>query len=130
VFTIKKKVLAIGLALPLVLAASTSSGDDDSGSTSTAAAGGGQGSYGYNFAVVTHGAIGDSFWDVVKKGVEQAGKDEGVKVTYQSDGDPHLRSLRHLRDRHVPPGAARLGGDRWIGVDDDHIGPVAGLGPD
>lgn len=91
-FRIKKRVLAVGLALPLVLAACTSSGNDGSGSTNTAAAGGGKGSYGYKFAVVTHGAIGDSFWDVVKKGVEQAGKDEGVTVTYQSDGDPQKQS--------------------------------------
>ena len=90
-FSIKKRVLAVGLALPLTLAACTSSGGNGSQSTSTSAAGG-QGSYGYTFAVVTHGAIGDSFWDVVKKGVEQAGKDEGVKVTYQSDGDPQKQS--------------------------------------
>ena len=37
-------------------------------------------------------AAGDTFWDVVKKGAEQAGKDEGVKVSYQSDGDPSKQS--------------------------------------
>ena len=42
--------------------------------------------------MVTHGAAGDTFWDVVKKGAEQAGKDEGVKVNYQSDGDPNKQS--------------------------------------
>jgi simple sugar transport system substrate-binding protein len=52
-------------------------------------AGGGSGTYGYNFTVVTHGAAGDTFWDVVKKGAEQAGTDEGVTVTYRdSNGDP------------------------------------------
>jgi simple sugar transport system substrate-binding protein len=39
-------------------------------------------------AVVTHGGVGDAFWDVVKKGAEQAGKDIGVTVNYQGDGDP------------------------------------------
>jgi simple sugar transport system substrate-binding protein len=38
-------------------------------------------------AVVTHGGVGDAFWDVVKNGAEQAGEDLGVSVTYQSDGD-------------------------------------------
>ena len=58
-----------------------------------ASAGGGAGSYGYNFTVVTHGAAGDTFWDVVKKGAEQAGTDEGVTVTYRdSNGDPARQS--------------------------------------
>jgi simple sugar transport system substrate-binding protein len=58
-----------------------------------ASAGGGEGSYGYNFTVITHGAAGDSFWDVVKKGAEQAGTDEGVTVTYRdSNGDPARQS--------------------------------------
>ena len=57
-----------------------------------ASAGGGSGTYGYKIAVVTHGAAGDTFWDVVKKGAVQAGKDEGDNVTYQSDGDPAKQS--------------------------------------
>ncbi|WP_431923151.1 sugar ABC transporter substrate-binding protein [Nonomuraea jabiensis] len=44
------------------------------------------------FAVITHGAAGDSFWDVVKNGAEAAGKQYGVKVTYQGDGDPAKQS--------------------------------------
>ena len=53
---------------------------------------GGSGKYGYKIAVVTHGGAGDTFWDVVKKGALQAGKDEGDNVTYQSDGDPAKQS--------------------------------------
>jgi simple sugar transport system substrate-binding protein len=37
--------------------------------------------------VITHGAPGDSFWDVVKAGAVQAGEDEGVDLKYQSDPD-------------------------------------------
>ena len=32
-------------------------------------------------AVVTHGGAGDSFWSIVKKGVQQAGKDMGDNVS-------------------------------------------------
>jgi simple sugar transport system substrate-binding protein len=39
-------------------------------------------------AVVTHGGVGDAFWDVVKRGAEQAGSDIGITVNYQGDGDP------------------------------------------
>jgi simple sugar transport system substrate-binding protein len=41
-----------------------------------------------NIAVVTHGGVGDAFWDVVKNGAEQAGEDLGITVNYQGDGDP------------------------------------------
>jgi simple sugar transport system substrate-binding protein len=39
-----------------------------------------------DFAVITHGSAGDSFWSVVKNGAEDAGRDLGVKVTYNGDG--------------------------------------------
>ncbi|HET6708297.1 sugar ABC transporter substrate-binding protein [Amycolatopsis sp.] len=42
----------------------------------------------FKVAVVTHGSAGDAFWNVVKNGAEQAGKDLGVGVDYFSDGDP------------------------------------------
>jgi simple sugar transport system substrate-binding protein len=89
VLTRKRKLLALGLALPLALVACTSSGKSDTGTKSSS---GGAGKYGYKIAVVTHGAVGDTFWDVVKKGALQAGKDEGDNVTYQSDGDPQKQS--------------------------------------
>lgn len=44
------------------------------------------------YAVVTHGAPGDAFWDRVKSGAEKAGKDYGVKVEYSSDADPAKQS--------------------------------------
>jgi simple sugar transport system substrate-binding protein len=92
--TRKSRVIGLALALPLALAACTSSsgGGGASDNATKASSGGGSGTYGYSFAVVTHGAAGDTFWDVVKKGSEQAGKDEGVKVSYQSDGDPAKQS--------------------------------------
>ena len=44
------------------------------------------------YAVITHGAPGDAFWDRVKSGAERAGKDYGVKVEYSSDPDPAKQS--------------------------------------
>ncbi|GAB2951835.1 sugar ABC transporter substrate-binding protein [Nonomuraea fastidiosa] len=44
------------------------------------------------YAVITHAAAGDSFWDVVKNGAEAAGKEYGVTVTYQGDDDPARQS--------------------------------------
>ncbi|KOV75493.1 sugar ABC transporter substrate-binding protein [Nocardia sp. NRRL S-836] len=39
-------------------------------------------------SVITHGTAGDAFWSVVKVGAEDAGKQLGVGVSYNSDGDP------------------------------------------
>src|SRR5260370_24598270 len=86
----KKRLLFALLVAPLALAACTSNRNGSSGTTTGAK--GGSGSYGYHFAVVTHGAAGDAFWSVVKAGVTQAGKDEGVNVTYESDADPQKQS--------------------------------------
>ena len=63
----------------------------DPGSTSTAA-GGRPGQLRLQHRRGHPRRLGDTFWDVVKKGAEQAGKDEGVKVSYQSDGDPAKQS--------------------------------------
>src|SRR3954463_6856161 len=89
VLTRKRKLLALGLSLPLALVACTSS---SKGTSSSSSGSGGAGKYGFKIAGVTHGAVGDTFWGVVKKGALQAGKDEGDNVTYQSDGDPQKQS--------------------------------------
>jgi simple sugar transport system substrate-binding protein len=78
-----KRLLALAAAAPLLLAACSA----DGGSS-----GGGGRSADLTFAVVTHGSAGDAFWDVVQNGAEAAGKDLGVSVDYQSDGDPQRQS--------------------------------------
>jgi len=57
-------------------------------------------------AVVTHGQAGDAFWDIVKSGAEQAGKDQGVTVTYAGDGEPARQ--RQLIDNAVARGVDGL----------------------
>jgi simple sugar transport system substrate-binding protein len=79
-----KRLLALALAAPLVLAACSANGGSSGG--------GDGGSSDLSFAVITHGSAGDAFWDVVQNGAEQAGKDLGVTVDYQSDGDPQKQS--------------------------------------
>jgi simple sugar transport system substrate-binding protein len=59
-----------------------------------------------NIAVVTHGGVGDAFWDVVKNGADQAGSDLGVTVTYQSDGDATVQA--QLIDTAVSQGVSGL----------------------
>ncbi len=57
-------------------------------------------------AVVTHGSAGDAFWNVVKNGADAAGKQLGIKVDYQSSGDPTQQSK--LIDNAVAQGVGGL----------------------
>jgi simple sugar transport system substrate-binding protein len=86
----RTRLLALALAAPLLMSACST---DDSGSGSNTSSGGSSAGKGdLSFAVITHGSAGDAFWDVVQKGAEAAGKDLGVEVDYQSDGDPQRQS--------------------------------------
>jgi simple sugar transport system substrate-binding protein len=81
----RKPLVALVAAAALVLAGCTDNKNKDD-STSTGQNAGQKANEKY--AVITHGAAGDAFWDVVKKGAEQAGKDLGVTVEYQGSGKP------------------------------------------
>lgn len=54
-----------------------------------------------HFVVVTHGQSSDPFWSVVKKGVDQAASDMGVKVQYQSPDRFDMAAMSHLIDAAV-----------------------------
>ena len=76
------------------------SGDSGSDSNSSSSAGD------IRIDVITHAAPGDSFWDVVKAGAEQAGDDLGVDLHYNSDPDPGEQST--LIDNAVADGTDGL----------------------
>ena len=72
-------VAALAAATLLLAACSKDSNSTDNPNTSG-------GDAGRKYAVVTHASAGDAFWDVVKKGAEQAGKDLDAAVSYQGSG--------------------------------------------
>jgi len=51
--------------------------------------------------VVTHGQVSDSFWLVVKNGVEQAAKDSGAQVDYRSPEKFDMVAMSQLIDAAV-----------------------------
>ena len=73
-------VLAAGLA------ACSSGGAPSTSSEGSGAAGGG-GNSGYTFAMITHETPGDTFWDRIKAGAQQASKDTGSTLKYSADPD-------------------------------------------
>ena len=85
----KSRWLALAVGLPLIAATVLAGCSNKTDKSNSSKDSGGTTKHGkITIAVITHGARGDAFWDVVKNGAEAAGKDLGVTVNYQSDGDP------------------------------------------
>ncbi|MFI9509907.1 sugar ABC transporter substrate-binding protein [Nocardia sp. NPDC052566] len=82
----RSRALLPCMAAVAVLAACSGPGSDSSGPSASQAPVS-EGKLG-SVAVVTHGSAGDAFWSVVKNGAQAAGKDLGVRVDYNSSGDP------------------------------------------
>ncbi len=83
-----RRLLTAGIAAGLlVLTGCGSSNSSSPSADSSSTTGGAAASSDIRIDVITHGAPGDSFWDVVKAGAVQAGKDEKVDLHYQSDPD-------------------------------------------
>ena len=84
--------LAVVAAIALLAAACS-----EGGAPETEGGGGGGGNSGadnsgYRIAMVTHEAPGDSFWDKIRAGAEQAAANSGIDLIYSNDDDPSAQS--------------------------------------
>lgn len=79
-------VVATSAVAALALAACSSSGgkQEEEGGTGS---GGGVDTPEMTVALITHSAPGDTFWDFVRKGAEDAAKKDNVKLEYTADPD-------------------------------------------
>ena len=90
-------LVALLLTLCAALLAIGCGSEGDSGSSASTSSSGGDkvdltAGRDLTFAMVTHGDAG-SFWSVVKRGAEQAAKDEGVELQYsESANDPQKQA--------------------------------------
>jgi simple sugar transport system substrate-binding protein len=82
-----RRLLTAGVAAGLLVLTGCGSSNSSSPSADSSSNGGSSSSGSFRIDVITHGAPGDSFWDVVKAGAVQAGKDDHVDLHYQSDPD-------------------------------------------
>ena len=80
----KLGLLAASSAAALALTLAACSGGGAAPSTKDNSGGGG-GDSGYTIAMVTHETPGDTFWDKIRAGAEQAAKDTGSKLQYSND---------------------------------------------
>jgi simple sugar transport system substrate-binding protein len=78
--------LAVAAVVALAVAGCSSGGREKTDDTNTSG-GNAAGSSGYTIAFITHETPGDTFWDKVKNGAQQAAKDTGVTLKYSNDPD-------------------------------------------
>ena len=79
------RVAAALTAVALVSAACSGGGREKTDESTTGGGGNAAGSSGYTIAFITHETPGDTFWDKVKNGAQQAAKDTGVTLKYSND---------------------------------------------
>jgi simple sugar transport system substrate-binding protein len=84
-------VLVLGLAVVVAACGSSDSGDKGAKKDNVSLTEGKD----LTIGMVTHGE-GDTFWAVVKKGAEQAAKDEGVKLDYQESGNDPQKQAQQI----------------------------------
>ena len=78
------RLLAVAAVIAVGLTACSGGGKEKT--TETGSAGGNAaGSSGYTIAMITHETPGDTFWDKIKAGAQQAAKDEGITLKYSND---------------------------------------------
>ena len=82
-----RRLVTAGVAAGLLVLTGCGSSNSSSPKADASSTGSGTAAGDIRIDVITHGAPGDSFWDVVKAGATQAGKDENVDLHYQSDPD-------------------------------------------
>jgi simple sugar transport system substrate-binding protein len=86
------RLLAAAAVLALGLTACSGGGREQ---TDDSDSGGGNapGSSGYTIAMITHETPGDTFWDKIKSGAQQAAKDTGVTLRYSNDPDASKQAV-------------------------------------
>ena len=86
---------AVGLVAAMLLVSACSSTNQ---SAAPSGGGGSSDRSGISIEVVTHGQASDPFWSIFKNGVEQAGKDMGVKVNYSAPDTFDMVKMAQLID--------------------------------
>src|SRR5215216_139786 len=89
----RKALSLTALAASALLALSACSGGGAPESQPQNQGGGGGGNSGYTFAMITHETPGDTFWDRIRAGAEQAAKDTGSTLKYSADPEASKQAV-------------------------------------
>lgn len=101
--TLRGGALAILAALALVVSGCSGGGKPDTESDSGSSGGGAGDNSGYTIAMITHETPGDTFWDKIKSGAQQAAANYGIDLKYSNDPDPgqHATLIQNAVDSKV-----------------------------
>lgn len=80
--------LALAAALALSVGACSSGGKTDTNDSASGGGGGAGDNSGYTIAMITHETPGDTFWDKIKAGAQQAATNYGITLKYSNDPEP------------------------------------------
>jgi simple sugar transport system substrate-binding protein len=89
----KGTVFAVTLVTGLALVMSACSGGGKEETTADVEAAGNGDNSGYTIAMITHETPGDTFWDKIKAGAEQAAANHGVTLKYSNDPDASKQAV-------------------------------------
>ena len=98
----KGGALAVVAALALFTSACSEGGRQETESDGGGGGGAGDDS-GYVVAMITHETPGDTFWDKIKSGAQQAADNYGIDLRYSNDPDPgqHATLIQNAVDSNV-----------------------------
>jgi len=100
VFAQRRGVFFVIAWLVALFAVGCGKGEGGGGAPKASGGGGGERAN-IRIAVVTHGQASDTFWSVVKNGVDRAAKDMGVTVTYNAPQTFDMVAMSRLIDAEV-----------------------------
>ncbi len=97
------RVVAGATVAALALAACSGGGKPSSNTNDNNNAVGGGDKSGYTIAMITHETPGDTFWDRIRAGAQQAAKNEGITLKYSNDPDASKQAvlIQNAVDSHV-----------------------------
>jgi simple sugar transport system substrate-binding protein len=84
---------ALTLTAVAVLALAACSGGGRVKTTDSSNSTGAGDNSGYTIAMITHETPGDTFWDKIKAGAQQAAKNEGITLKYSNDPDASKQAV-------------------------------------
>ena len=84
-FSSRKRLLAVVVVVGLAVAGCSSSGGKKSEEQASGVGAGQANTARITVAMITHGAPGDTFWDIIQKGAKAAAQKDNVDLKYSSD---------------------------------------------
>jgi simple sugar transport system substrate-binding protein len=81
-------LVALLAAVVVVLAACSSTGGKKAAQQSASVTSGHANTPRYTFAMITHAAPGDTFWDIIRAGATAAASKDNITLQYSNDDDP------------------------------------------